>query len=59
MAEKAYQARFATEWLRPLAGPSEVTYYRGYPVMVNSDAQTDFAADVARSSFRQRVTRHL
>lgn len=30
-------------------GDVEVTYYRGYPVMVNSDAQTDFAADVARS----------
>lgn len=30
-------------------GDVQVTYYRGYPVMVNSDAQTDFAADVARS----------
>lgn len=26
-----------------------VDYIRGYPVMVNSDTQTDFAADVARS----------
>ncbi len=30
-------------------GAAEVTYYRGYPVMVNSDEQTDFAANVARS----------
>ncbi|CAD0183542.1 putative hydrolase YxeP [Ruegeria sp. THAF57] len=30
-------------------GAAEVTYYRGYPVMVNSEEQTDFAADVARS----------
>ena len=29
-------------------GTAEVTYFRGYPVMVNSDEQTDFAADVAR-----------
>jgi len=28
-------------------GTADVKYYRGYPVMVNSDAQTDFAADVA------------
>ncbi|WP_170784176.1 M20 aminoacylase family protein [Ruegeria lacuscaerulensis] len=30
-------------------GRVDVTYYRGYPVMVNSEAQTEFAADVARS----------
>lgn len=30
-------------------GAVEVTYYRGYPVMVNSNDQTDFAAQVARS----------
>ncbi len=30
-------------------GTADVTYIRGYPVMVNSDEQTDFAADVARS----------
>lgn len=30
-------------------GAVDVTYYRGYPVMVNSDEQTDFAADVARA----------
>jgi hippurate hydrolase len=28
---------------------ARVNYHRGYPVMVNSDEQTDFAADVARS----------
>ena len=30
-------------------GSAEVTYQRGYPVMVNHPEQTDFAADVARS----------
>ncbi|WP_300067946.1 M20 aminoacylase family protein [uncultured Ruegeria sp.] len=30
-------------------GTADITYIRGYPVMVNSDEQTDFAADVARS----------
>ena len=29
-------------------GTAKVTYYRGYPVMVNSEEQTAFAADVAR-----------
>ncbi|MEO9782485.1 MAG: M20 aminoacylase family protein [Sedimentitalea sp.] len=29
-------------------GSADVTYYRGYPVMVNHDEQTAFAADVAR-----------
>jgi len=29
-------------------GEAEVTYYRGYPVMVNHDEQTEFAAKVAR-----------
>ena len=29
-------------------GSAMVEYHRGYPVMVNSDEQTDFAADVAR-----------
>jgi len=28
---------------------AEVTYYRGYPCMVNHDEQTAFAADVAKS----------
>ncbi|EDQ05331.1 Hippurate hydrolase [Sulfitobacter indolifex] len=30
-------------------GTANVTYHRGYPVMVNHDEQTEFAADVARS----------
>ncbi|HIF77878.1 MAG TPA: amidohydrolase [Sulfitobacter sp.] len=30
-------------------GTAEVTYHRGYPVMVNHEEQTEFAADVARS----------
>ncbi|MCW8842877.1 MAG: M20 family metallopeptidase [Rhodobacteraceae bacterium] len=30
-------------------GTVEVVYHRGYPVMVNSDAQTEFAAEVAKS----------
>ena len=30
-------------------GSAEVTYRRGYPVMVNHPEQTEFAADVARS----------
>ncbi|MBO9477735.1 amidohydrolase [Shimia sp. R11_0] len=30
-------------------GTADVTYYRGYPVMVNAEAQTEFAADVAKS----------
>jgi hippurate hydrolase len=28
-------------------GTADVTYYRGYPVMVNHEEQTDFAAKVA------------
>jgi hippurate hydrolase len=28
---------------------ADVTYYRGYPVMVNHEEQTEFAADVAKS----------
>ncbi|MDP5215595.1 M20 aminoacylase family protein [Ruegeria sp. 2205SS24-7] len=30
-------------------GTADVTYHRGYPVMVNSEAQTEFAAGVARN----------
>jgi amidohydrolase len=30
-------------------GTAEVDYHRGYPVMVNSEEQTDFARDVARN----------
>ena len=30
-------------------GTADINYMRGYPVMVNSEAQTEFAADVAKS----------
>jgi len=30
-------------------GSADVKYHRGYPVMVNHDAQTEFAAEVAKS----------
>ncbi|SMX28866.1 putative hydrolase YxeP [Pelagimonas phthalicica] len=30
-------------------GTADVTYHKGYPVMVNSEEQTEFAADVAKS----------
>jgi hippurate hydrolase len=30
-------------------GSADVTYHRGYPVMVNSEEQTEFARDVAKS----------
>ena len=30
-------------------GTAEVDYHRGYPVMVNSEEQTEFARDVARN----------
>ncbi|WP_422050898.1 M20 aminoacylase family protein [Shimia sp.] len=30
-------------------GAADVTYHRGYPVMVNSEVQTEFAAEVAKS----------
>jgi len=32
-----------------MGGTAKVDYHRGYPVMVNSEEQTEFAADVARS----------
>lgn len=31
-----------------MGGTAEVNYYKGYPVMVNADAETEFAAEVAR-----------
>ncbi len=37
-------------------GRAEVDYQRGYPVMVNAEEQTDFAADVARSVAGDVVT---
>ncbi len=32
-----------------MGGKAEVNYIRGYPVMINHEEQTEFAADVARS----------
>ncbi|WP_424966697.1 M20 aminoacylase family protein [Dinoroseobacter sp. S375] len=32
-----------------MGAAAQVNYYKGYPVMVNSEAETAFAADVARS----------
>jgi hippurate hydrolase len=32
-----------------LGAKADVTYYRGYPCMVNHDVQTEFAAEVAKS----------
>jgi metal-dependent amidase/aminoacylase/carboxypeptidase family protein len=29
-------------------GAGDVKYFRGYPVMINHDEQTEFAADIAR-----------
>ncbi len=33
---------------RAFGAEARIDYHRGYPVMVNTDAETDFAADVAR-----------
>lgn len=32
-----------------MGAAAQISYYKGYPVMVNSEAETAFAADVARS----------
>lgn len=34
---------------KTFGGTVDVTYHKGYPVMVNSEEQTEFAADVAKS----------
>jgi hippurate hydrolase len=39
----------ATQVGAAMGAEVEVKYYRGYPVMANHDAQTDFAAEVATS----------
>lgn len=31
-----------------MGGAADVTYYKGYPVMVNAEAETEFAAEIAR-----------
>ncbi|MCI2397999.1 M20 aminoacylase family protein [Aliiroseovarius subalbicans] len=40
--------RVATATAEAFGATATVTYNRGYPVMVNSEEQTEFAADVAR-----------
>ncbi|WP_424971568.1 M20 aminoacylase family protein [Dinoroseobacter sp. S76] len=39
----------ATGVVTAMGAKAQVNYYKGYPVMVNSEAETAFAADVARS----------
>ena len=48
MAEKRIMA-ICEGTAATFGGKADVTYIRGYPVMVNHDKQTEFAADVARS----------
>ncbi len=48
LAETRLKA-IATGTAATFGGTAEVTYHRGYPVMVNSPEQTEFAAEVARS----------
>lgn len=48
MAETRLKA-IATGTATTFGGTAEVTYHRGYPVMVNSPEQTEFAAEVAKS----------
>ncbi len=48
LAETRLKA-IATGTAATFGGTAEVTYHRGYPVMVNSPEQTEFAAEVAKS----------
>ncbi len=48
MAEKRLK-EIAEGTAAMMGGKAEVDYRRGYPVMVNADAQTEFAAEIARS----------
>ena len=48
MAETRLKA-ITTGTATTFGGTAEVTYHRGYPVMVNSPEQTEFAAEVAKS----------
>lgn len=41
-------AEIAKGVAQAMGAEADVTYYKGYPVMVNSAAETEFAADVAR-----------
>jgi len=47
LAEKRL-VEIATATASVFGATAEATYHRGYPVMVNSDEQTAFAADIAR-----------
>ena len=48
MAEERLKA-IAEGTAATFGGTARVDYRRGYPVMINADAQTEFAADVARA----------
>jgi hippurate hydrolase len=48
LAEKRLKA-IAEGTAATFGAKADVTYYRGYPVMVNHEEQTEFAADVAKS----------
>jgi amidohydrolase len=48
LAETRLKA-IATGTAATFGGTAEVTYHRGYPVMVNSPEQTEFAAEAAKS----------
>ena len=48
LAEKRLKA-IAEGTAAAFGAKAEVTYHRGYPVMVNHEEQTEFAAEVARS----------
>jgi amidohydrolase len=48
MAEKRL-GEIARGTAATFGGSAEVDYRRGYPVMINADEQTEFAADVARA----------
>jgi hippurate hydrolase len=48
LAEKRLKA-IAEGTAATFGAKADVTYYRGYPVMVNHEEQTEFAAEVAKS----------
>ncbi|MEE2945013.1 MAG: M20 aminoacylase family protein [Pseudomonadota bacterium] len=48
LAEERIKA-ICTLQCESFGGEADINYMRGYPVMVNHEAETDFAADVARS----------
>ncbi len=58
LAEKRL-TEIATGIAATFGGTADVDYVRGYPVMINSDEQTAFAADVAKSVSGQCETAPL